>query len=147
MRLNIRLGAYASLTTLFFIISALQLPESFLWGFTIMSFSPLWWPIAKFLVALFKGKPNVTLPAILTYIVALAYYFWKFGITFQSILHLILGLITFLLVVLTYDYIFTLLESEGVKSYRLKAICSYGMATALGAIYLAVLKAVLKIAL
>jgi len=143
MKLNIRLGAYAALTTLFFLINALKLPESFLWGYTIMSFSPLWWPIAKFLVAIFKGKPNVTIPAAVTYAVALAYYFWKFGITLQSITHLILGLLVFLLVVFTYDYVYTSLESEGVKSYRLKAICSYGVSTALGAIYLAALSIVL----
>ena len=143
MKLNIRLGAYAALTTLFFLINALKLPESFLWGYTIMSFSPLWWPIAKFLVAIFKGKPNVTIPVVVTYAVALAYYFWKFGITLQSIMFLIFGLITFLLVVLTYDYTFTSLEEEGVKSYRLKAICSYGVSTAIGAVYLAALSTLL----
>ena len=141
--MKLRLGASVSHLTLVLAAHYLNLPEPFVFAFTILSFSPLWIPFLKFAIAIVKNTPHIIISYTISYAIAIMYYFYQYGITFESITYLIIGAGLMLFVIALYNLTFKYLEDEGVKSYRWKALLSYTTATTFGFIYLLIFKSII----
>lgn len=142
---QIRLGATVAHLTLVIASYYFNLPSPFLFAFTILSFSPIWIPFVKFALAIAKNTPHITISYIVTYAIAIIYYFYQYGISFESIFYLMMGVSIMLLVIFLYNLTFNYLDNEGVKSYRWKAILSYSIATTFGLLYLLIFKSVISL--